>query len=246
LIWAEQTPSVLARADFFFDTYPWIVQTTSVMARAESLYYAYPAVEASMENICGLGVLTELNISGEIERAVGLPHNICVLTKLKILKLGLENVKTLPAEMAYSLKQLQELHLWHMNGLVYLPRSFTCCGAFPALTLFEILCPSLVQFPEVDEGALPKLRTLYFESCSSLETLPLSLEKLTSLKKLIVVDGEKMKDSCRRNCEKSSIWERLVIYRTNIPKLRLTFRGIKKRVWQPLPLTPPLIEKHTS
>jgi hypothetical protein len=185
----------------------WPEQTASGMARAESLFHVYPAVGASMEDICGLGVLTELTIFGKIDRAVGLPHNICALTKLKILELGLENVKTLPAEMAYSLKQLQELHLWYLDSLEYLPRSFTCCDAFPSLILFRILCPSLVEFPEVDEGALPKLGRLDFDCCYSLETLPLSLEKLTSLRELMVISCEKtLKDSCRRNCEKSSIW----------------------------------------
>jgi hypothetical protein len=35
-----------------------------------------------------------------------LPHNMSALTNLKILELRLVNVKTLPAGMAYSLKQL--------------------------------------------------------------------------------------------------------------------------------------------
>jgi len=189
------------------DNLTWAEQTASGMARAESLCHVYPTVGASMEDICGLGVLTDLNIYGKIDRLVGLPHNICALTKLKILELGVRNVKTLPAEMAYSLKQLQELHLWYLHSLEYLPRSFTCCDAFPALIWFRISCDSLVEFPEVDEGALPKLGTLGFNCCYSLETLPLSLEKLTSLRKLIVVNCEEtLEDSCRRNCENSSIW----------------------------------------
>jgi hypothetical protein len=97
--------------------------------------------------------------------------------------------------------------------LEYLPRSFTCCGAFPALTEFLIgYCRSLVEFPEVDEGALPKLRRLEFNGCESLETLPLSLEVLTSLRKLILLDCEEtLEDSCRTNCEKSPIWRRFYI-----------------------------------
>ncbi len=71
----------------------------------------------------------------------------------------------------------------------YLPGSFTCRGAFPALVKFRLhACPRLVEFPEVHEGALPQLRTLDFSGCESLRTLPLSLEVLTSLRKLIVSD----------------------------------------------------------
>jgi hypothetical protein len=70
----------------------------------------------------------------------------------------------------------------------------------------------LVEFPEVDDGALPKLRTLEFDSCDSIGTLPLSLEVLTSLRKLILLDCEEtLKDSCRTNCEKSAIWRRFDI-----------------------------------
>jgi disease resistance protein RPS2 len=186
----------------------WAEYTVLGRARAESLCHLYPTVGASLEDICGLGVLTELEICGKIDQVVELPHNICALMKLKILKVWLENIKTLPAEMAYSLKQLQQLSLISLKSLEYLPRSFTCCDTFPALIVFQIYyCSSLVEFPDVDEGALPKLRSLEFHCCFSLGTLPLSLEVLTSLRKLIVsYCKETVKDSCRINCEKSSIW----------------------------------------
>jgi hypothetical protein len=182
------------------------------MARGESLGDVYPTMGASLEDICGLVVLTELTISGKKGPGVELPHNIFALTKLKVLGLYL-HLKTIPAEMPYGLIQLQKLYLWDIEGLEYLPRSFTCCGAFPALTTFKLCCWStLVEFPEVDEGALPKLRTLDLSSCGSLRTLPLSLELLTSLRRLIVSDCDlTLQDSCRTNCEKSSIWRRFDI-----------------------------------
>jgi hypothetical protein len=178
------------------------------MARAESLYDVYRTVGASLEDICGLDVLTELRIGGKIDRAVELPHNISALTKLKLLELWLHAMETLPAEMAYSLKHLQKLDLIDLHSLEYLPRSFTCSDAFPALIHFLMsCCDLLVEFPEVDKGALPKLRTLCFDCCESLGTLPLSLEVLTSLRTLVVgTCRERMKHACRINCEKSSIW----------------------------------------
>ncbi|KAH9569575.1 hypothetical protein CY35_03G140600 [Sphagnum magellanicum] len=190
----------------------WAEHTSSGMARAESLGDVYPTIGASLEDICGLVVLTELYISGETGREVDLPHNISALTKLKFLSLDL-NLKTIRAEMPYGLIQLQKLYLCASEGLEYLPRSFTCCGAFPALITFELCgCWALVEFPEVDEGALPKLRTLDFSGCESLRTLPLSLELLTSFRKLIVSDCDlTLQDSCRTNCEKSSIWGRFDI-----------------------------------
>jgi hypothetical protein len=116
-------------------------------------------------------------------------------------------METLPAEMAYSLKHLQKLDLITLD-IEYLPRSFTCSDAFPALIHFSMIsCWRLVEFPEVDEGALPKLRRLEFKYCESLGTLPFSLEVLTSLRTLVVgTCRERMKHACRINCEKSSIW----------------------------------------
>ncbi len=194
------------------DKLTWAEHTSSGMARAESLGDVYPTIGASLEDICGLVVLTELYISREEGPGVELPHNISALTKLKVLWLHL-NFKTIPAEMPYGLIQLQKLSLCDIKCLEYLPRSFTCCDAFPALITFE-LCgwSTLVEFPEVDEGALPKLRSLDFSGCGSLRTLPLSLELLTSLRKLIVSDCDlTLQDSCRTNCEKSSIWRRFDI-----------------------------------
>jgi hypothetical protein len=190
----------------------WAEHTAPGMARAQSLCDISPIVAASLEDICGFAVLTNLSICGRINRGMELPHNICVLTNLKILKLDVD-VETLPAEMAYSLKQLQELSFIWLGQLKHLPKTFTSCDAFPSLILFSfVFCSSLVKFPEVEEGALPNLRKLHFECCDFLETLPLSLELLTSLRKISVPScGETMKDSCRFNCEKSSIWRSLDI-----------------------------------
>jgi Leucine-rich repeat (LRR) protein len=190
------------------DNLTWAEHTPSGMARAESLGHLYPTGRASLEDLCGLVVLTELSISGKRDPGVELPHNISALTKLKVLRLGLENIETLPAEMPYWFVQLQDLDLWGFQSLEYLPSSFTCGGAFPALRECRLChCGRLVEFPEVDEGALPKLQTLDFSGCGSLGTLPLSLQVLTSLRNLILWDCEEtLKDSCRTNCEKSSIW----------------------------------------
>jgi hypothetical protein len=190
----------------------WAGHTPSGMARAESLGYVYPTIRASLEDICGLVVLTELTIGGKGDPWLELPHNISALTKVRVLQVEVDKAKTLPAEMPYSFVELEELALAGFRSLEYIPKSFTCRGAFPALIKFQLSCSSLVEFPEVDEGALPKLRTLDFSGCDSLGTLPLSLEVLTSLRNLILRDcGLTLPDSCRTNCEKSSIWRRFDI-----------------------------------
>jgi hypothetical protein len=64
-----------------------------------------------------------------------------------------------------------------------------------------------VEFPEVEDGALSKLRILQFFACTSLLTLPLSLNRLTSLKKLILnFCPAKLHYSCMQNWEKAAVW----------------------------------------
>jgi Leucine-rich repeat (LRR) protein len=184
----------------------WGEQTPPEMARADNLDYTYTTIAASLEEICELISLTKLYIFEAENSPMQLPHNICALTKLQILKLNL-NIKTLPAEMPYYFIQLRKLHLWSVS-VKSLPRSFTSCGAFPALVKIKIFCcMSFVEFPEVDEGALPKLKTLHFTENRELETLPLSLGNLTSLRELILEECEdELIDSCMTNCKMSSTW----------------------------------------
>jgi Leucine-rich repeat (LRR) protein len=203
--------------------------TPSGIAGTECLGHD-PGMGASLDDICGLVALTNLLICGDHDSWVELPHKIFALTKLEVLELKLMNVETLPTKMPEVFIQLQELHL-RCEGLEYLPTSFTCPGAFPALLELEIssdvvefpevakgafpklrtldlsYCESLGSFPEVPKGAFPKLRTLDLSYCKSLGSLPLSLDVLTTLRKLILKGcKEALKDACRTNCEQLAIW----------------------------------------
>lgn len=84
----------------------WVEHTPSNIARTESLDHVYPNKRALLEDICKLVALTKLSIS----RVVKLPYNIYALTKLKILRLELANVRTMLAEMAYH---------FNFNNLIY-------------------------------------------------------------------------------------------------------------------------------
>jgi Leucine-rich repeat (LRR) protein len=224
----------------------WAENISSWTAIAGSSYL-HPTVGASLENVCRLLLLTELTISTKqmfeipdvfkqfrdeithntyspttlqlIQQALlpsELPHNICSLTELKLLQISMD-IKTLPAEMADHCLQLQELEL-RSSILEYLPRSFTCCGAFPALIRLQLSSSRLLQFPEVDEGAMCNLRILNLSNCQRLQILPLSLQLLTSLRSLVVVGcNRELKKCCRRNCESSAIWREFhILYNRSV------------------------------
>ncbi len=141
-------------------------------------------IKASIEDICTLLALTKLIIC----ELVKIPQNISALSNLTTLKLSVRKMKTLPTNMPHWCAHVQQLEI-SGKSLKYLSKSFTLTGSFPTLIKLEIYCQFFIKFPEVQAGAMSKLRTLQFSYCNSLKTLPLSLKLLTSLKNLIL-------DSC--------------------------------------------------
>jgi len=88
-----------------------------------------------------------------------------------------------------------------------LPQSFTRRGAFPALKLFYLRQSGLAKFPEVEEGAMPKLQCLDFDECI-LHTLPASISLLTSIQTInLGSKNEKLITSCKANFTNLPIWK---------------------------------------
>jgi len=93
-----------------------------------------------------------------------------------------------------------------------LPQSFTRRGAFPALNLFNLGQSKLVEFPEVQEGAMPKLQCLVFDDCLFLHTLPTSISLLTSIQTIdLGSNNEKLITSCKTNFKNSTIRKKFIV-----------------------------------
>jgi Leucine-rich repeat (LRR) protein len=86
-----------------------------------------------------------------------------------------------------------------------LPRSFTRRGAFPTLQSFDLRHSGLAEFPEVEEGAMPKLQSLDFDDCTFLHTLPASISLLISIQTINLGRNEKLMTSCKTNFRNSTI-----------------------------------------
>jgi hypothetical protein len=112
------------------------------------------------------------------------------------------NLVCLPA-----LDSLPKLHSLILKlSIEKLPQSFTHQGAFPALNLFNLRHSKIVEFPEVEEGAMPKLQWLDFDNCTSLHTLPASISLLTSIHTInLGSSNEKLMTSCQTNFSNSPI-----------------------------------------
>jgi len=72
-----------------------------------------------------------------------------------------------------------------------LPQSFTHRGAFLALDSFNLEQSQLVEFPGVEEGAMPKLQWLNFDDCKFLHTLHASICLFTTIQTITL--GAKMR-----------------------------------------------------
>jgi hypothetical protein len=112
------------------------------------------------------------------------------------------NLVCLPA-----LDSLPRLHSLILKlSIEKLPQSFTHRAAFPALNLFNLGHSKIVEFPEVEEGAMPKLHWLDFDNCISLHTLPISISLLTSIQTInLGSNNEKLMTSCQTNFSNSPI-----------------------------------------
>jgi hypothetical protein len=89
-----------------------------------------------------------------------------------------------------------------------LPQSFTRRGAFPTLKFFDLGQSGLAEFPEVEEGAMPRLQSLKFDDCKSLHTLPASICLLTSIQTInLGSKNEKLITFCKANFTNLPIWK---------------------------------------
>jgi hypothetical protein len=124
-----------------------------------------------------------------------------------------------------------------------LPQSFTRRGAFPALKFFDLRQSGLAKFPEVEEGAMPKLQCLDFDECI-LHTLPASISLLTSIQTInLGSKNEKLITSCKANFTNLPIsksfnvdWKPLIpeeeVVESAVIEGMIALRGNEKRPFQ--------------
>jgi Leucine-rich repeat (LRR) protein len=109
-----------------------------------------------------------------------LPSFITLFSKLKVLRLNwMSSLESLPA--LNTLKMLSTLSITWCTSIKKLPESFTSSDAFPSLEVLDCAYSGLVEFSEVEDGAMPKLQILNLKS-TSIKSLPSTLIYLRNLK----------------------------------------------------------------
>jgi len=124
-----------------------------------------------------------------------LPSVVTLFSKLKVLKLdGMDSLESLPT--LNTLKMLSTLSIRDCRSIKKLPDSFTSSDAFPSLKELDCFGSGLVEFSEVEDGAMPNLQILNLDT-TSIKSLPNTLIYLKNLK-LVYVCQDEFDDFCKK------------------------------------------------
>jgi len=124
-----------------------------------------------------------------------LPSVITLFSKLKVLKLeGMSSLESLPA--LNTLKMLSTLSIRGCISIKKLPNSFTSSDAFPSLKELDCSGSRLIEFSEVEDGAMPKLQILNLDTLN-IKSLPDTLIYLKNLKVVYICQDE-FHDFCKK------------------------------------------------
>ncbi|XP_042491104.1 disease resistance protein RPM1-like [Macadamia integrifolia] len=117
-------------------------------------------------------------------RLMDLPHWVCTMENLTMLKL----VYSFLSEEAFSVLQflpnLKYLRLWGAYEVKVINKDFFKVGGFPKLETLIIYSKNLLEWTEIEEGALPSLAFLFFLYCERLRNLPEGLQYISMLRVL--------------------------------------------------------------
>ncbi|XP_034686617.1 disease resistance protein Pik-2-like [Vitis riparia] len=127
--------------------------------------------------------LRKLQLEG---RLVSLPDWLSSTENLTKLRLGFSHLFENPNAVLQFLPNLKHLTLWKAYNAKQIGKEFCPAGGFPKLEVLVIASYNLVEWTEIEKGALPSLKYLHFHSCSRLMILPEGLQYVTTLQKLIL------------------------------------------------------------
>ncbi|XP_042497432.1 putative disease resistance protein At1g58400 [Macadamia integrifolia] len=120
-------------------------------------------------------------------RLMGLSNWVCSMENLTKLRLGFSFLSEEEISLLQFLPNLKHLTLWRACEAKVINKEFSRVGGFPKLEIFIIASPYLLEWTEIEKGALPSLAFLCFHSCSRLRNLPEGLQYVSTLKVLEIL-----------------------------------------------------------
>ncbi|XP_042492156.1 disease resistance protein RPM1-like [Macadamia integrifolia] len=117
-------------------------------------------------------------------RLMDLPNWVCSMENLTKLTLGYSFLSEEAIYVLQFLPNLKHLALWEACKVKVINKEFCQVGGFPKLEALLIANQNLLEWTEIEDGALPSLAFLKFHCCSQLRILPKGLQCVTTLKVL--------------------------------------------------------------
>ncbi|XP_042474838.1 putative disease resistance protein At1g58400 [Macadamia integrifolia] len=154
---------------------------SSTDAIAQLLEYESEELLPTLEQFSPPPSLRKLHLYG---RLMDLPHWICSMENLTTLKLGFSFLSEEAISALQFLPNLKYLKLWRAYEVKVINKDFFKVGGFPKLEALIITSTNLLEWTEVEEGALPSLAFLCFLYCDRLMNLPEGLQYVSMLKVL--------------------------------------------------------------
>jgi Leucine-rich repeat (LRR) protein len=176
-----------------------LLNLVSKLVKLKSFHmYNFHALETLPDAIQSMVHLEEFWVMASSR--ITIPSFITLFSKLKVLKLqSLSSLYSLPA--LNTLKVLSTLTINGCRQIEKLPDSFTSSDAFPSLKELDCSSSGLVEFSEVEDGAMPMLQILNLHH-THIKNLPNTLIYLKNLKVVYICEGgfddlcKKFENSC--------------------------------------------------
>ncbi|PPD86554.1 hypothetical protein GOBAR_DD16508 [Gossypium barbadense] len=132
--------------------------------------------------------LSKLELRGEIKEDLCPSHHVSKFLPPNIVKLTLCSSKMVHDPMGV-LKKLPCLRILRLRDNAYVGTKMVCSiHGFPQLDSLEMISLRELKEWEIEEGAMPRLRSLYFNDIYNLKIIPEGLRYITTLQELKLTD----------------------------------------------------------
>ena len=164
-----------------YDVYTYIMNMSSLLSLTLSCSDFREHLLNTWEPFSPPPLLRKLKLEGPL---VSLPDWLSSTENLTKLRLGFSRLSENPNTVIQFLPNLKHLTLWQAYNAKRIGKEFCPAGGFGKLEVLVVASDNLVEWTEIEKGALPSLKYLHFHCCSRLMLLPEGLQYVTTLQKL--------------------------------------------------------------